>query len=114
MATALALALVIAGCSGSHGPTSPQAPNVQFDSLAIVNAGGVHWLACFVTNVGQATAYDVMVYWHYTSDDSARESRVQPRNLNRGESGFALTTRADNIAWTWPTGADSIRWSEMP
>jgi len=113
IAVVVALAFLGAGCSGSH-PTSPQPANVQFDSVGVVNAGGTNWVALYVRNVGQSTAYDVRVFWHTTGSDSAQESSVQPRNLFGGRSGVALTIRTDNISWTWPTHADSIHWSGTP
>jgi len=114
VAIVIVLAALAAGCSSSHSPTSPQPASVEFDSLAIVNVSGTRWLACFVSNIGQSTAYQVRVYWHFTGNASAQESLVQPPDLTKGQAGFALTTPADNPAWTWPTAADSIRWSETP
>ena len=108
----IAVAVLGAACSGSHDSTSPRPASVQFDSLKIVNSGGTNWVACCVTNVGPYTAYEVMVYWHSNNDGIAQVSPTQPSNLHAGESAVALTMRADNVAWTWPSGTDSIRWSE--
>ena len=110
----IAAAALGAGCSSSQGPTIPRPANVQFDSLTIVNSGGANWLACSVTNVGQATAYEVKVYWHSNGDGVPRVSLTEPASLQAGQSGVALTMRTDNVAWTWPSTADSIRWSESP
>ena len=115
---ALAIVIVLAafgsGCSGTENPMSPRPASVQFDSLAIVNSGGTNWLACFVTNVGPSTAYEVKVYWHFGNDGVARVSTTEPRNLDAAQSGLALTMSTDNVGWMLASGADSIRWSDSP
>ncbi len=103
------------GCStGSGTPTSPRAAIVRFDSLTRVVIAGRPWQAFALRNVGSATAYWVVAYWHVTGQDSARTSSCEPSGLAVGETGLATTMPLGDIAWLVPSGPDSIHWVSRP
>jgi hypothetical protein len=112
----LAVVAVANGCSdGPRSPTAPLTPLVRFDSLTTVSVNGQAWQAFAVSNLGNATAFRVKVYWHFTtSQDTARASLTQPPDLAKGQDGLAATTMMSNINWYFPTAPDSIRWSVTP
>jgi hypothetical protein len=111
----LACAVLAVGCTAKeHFATAPQQAVVQFDSLTSVYMGGRYWEAIAVTNVGQSEAYQVKAYWHFTGDDSAQVSLVQPPDLAKGQTGVAATEAFGAPAWTYPSTCDSVRWSDSP
>ncbi len=115
MLLSLAGTIIVIGCAGcSHSPTAPRAAHVQFDSLTVVSEGGLTWWAFALSNRGNATAFNVRAYWHFTGQDSARSSQSQPSNLLPGQSGWAATAMTSNVAWMNPSAPDSIRWADQP
>src|SRR5258708_6675950 len=111
----LAVMALATGCSGgSHSPVVPLTALVRFDSLSTVSEGGQAWQAFAVSNIGNAAAFRVRVFWHVTGQDTARASLPQPPDLAKGQAGLAATMPMGNPAWTYPSAPDSIRWSETP
>jgi hypothetical protein len=105
--------VIAAGCCGdAQGPTSPVVTDVRFDSLTTVFSDGRYWQAFAVTNVGQATAFQVRAYWHATGQGS-ESTLAQPPDLRAGERGVVPTMPQGNPAWTYPFAPDSIRWTAM-
>src|SRR5258708_18062021 len=88
----LAVLALATGCSGgSHSPVVPLTALVRFDSLSTVSEGGQAWQAFAVSNIGNAAAFRVRVFWHVTGQDTARASRPQPPDLAKGQAGPAAT-----------------------
>jgi hypothetical protein len=117
MRTLLIVALLLgawlpaSGCS--KNTTSPGVANVVFDSTTVDTVAFIQFQAFAVHNAGSATAYHVRVYWSFAGD-SARLAVTEPPDLAKGQSAHALGAASGNIAWTYPTQPDSIRWSAAP
>jgi hypothetical protein len=99
--------------SGCAKTTSPGTANVVFDSTTVDTIAFVQFQAFAVHNAGTATAYHVRVYWSFAGD-SARIAVTEPPDLAKGQSAHARGAASGNIAWTYPTKPDSIRWSAAP
>ena len=104
--------VLIAGCSNQWITTAPRVARVVFDGMAADTVAGAGWWVFSLHNSGNATAYAVKVYWHFTGSTSVQVSPSQPGDLTPGEKGIALCVLLDAPAWTVPTGPDSIRWTQ--